>query len=134
MLKHFSISQIHCEPVKHPTTMEDNTWSENDDDADISERLRMKIFGATSDEMKNWSALQRLGITYSEFEDGNSIHSSTRTCLSKGEKTERMTGYSIEQIRRSKALRILGTTEDEIYESRAKKLGDIGREKLSRHG
>mmetsp|Transcript_1419 Transcript_1419/g.2519 ORF Transcript_1419/g.2519 Transcript_1419/m.2519 type:complete len:150 (+) Transcript_1419:29-478(+) len=122
ILNQLSTSDIECE---HIDLRSDDSWANSG--GEISERLRMKIFGTSSEEMKNWSALQRLGITYAEFERGNAIVASTPPCFSRGEKTERLTGYSMTQIKRAKALSVLGTTEDEIYDLRAKKLGKIGR-------
>jgi hypothetical protein len=149
--KQFSLSEITCErinlsddgPESSPSRiytpnsrsgMNSRSNSYQDDQEDISERMRMKLFGASEDEMKNWAALQRLGITYAEFEDGNSINSATPAFPMREDKFERITGYSKEQMQRSKAISVLGITEDEVYESRARKLGSIGRRESFRHG
>ena len=90
----------------------------------------MKVFGASSEEMKNWHALQRLGVTQSESEEGTSIvksnPSSHQHDVTDEDKVERLTGFSMAQVKRAKALSTLGTNEEEFGEYRAKQLGSIG--------
>ena len=93
----------------------------------MSEKME-KLLGVTAEEMKNWHAMQRLGITYKEYRQGNEIFESEPVLIiNSNNKVEKLTGSSIEQIKRAKAVNVLGTTEEEIYEIRAMKLGHLGR-------
>ena len=120
-----------------PCSIDDQT-SEEDlaslDDCDclcdspvLSNQMRMKLFGVTAEEMKMWTVLQRLGVTYEEFLLGNEIFASIPSRpMRGGNKLENVTGVSTAQMKRAKAVSMLGTTEDEIYESRARMMGSIG--------
>ena len=103
-------------------------------DTEISEDVRLKRFGASAEEMKNWSALQRMGLTQSEMELGNSIrmaNPSLEIDTAKASKVEKMTGASMAEMKRAKAVLTLGSSEQEIEESRAKRLGQIGKNNTS---
>lgn len=95
----------------------------------ITEEIRLKRFGASEEEMKNWSALQRLGLTQSEMELGNSIRIANPCDVGSATitKVEKMTGCTEAEMKRAKALLTLGASEQEYGESRAKRLGQIGR-------
>ena len=111
--KSSSISEILCDEL--------------DEDQHRSENKPLKFLGTSEGEMKNWSALKRLGVSYSEYELGISIQVSNPADLPRSGKVERMTGFSTAQMKRSKALSVLGTNEDEVSESRSRRLGSIGR-------
>mmetsp|Transcript_26542 Transcript_26542/g.39418 ORF Transcript_26542/g.39418 Transcript_26542/m.39418 type:complete len:154 (-) Transcript_26542:208-669(-) len=83
----------------------------------------LKLLG-TKEEMKRWKALKKLGINDDDFMFGCALMlDSTGPIRSKDEV---LLGYSSGQIRRSKAVAVLGTTEEEIDELRTKKLSEIG--------
>ena len=102
----------------------------------MSDKWKMKMFGTTDEEMMCWTSFRRLGITFDEFKQGNEIIASepAHPCHNKRKitKLEKLTGHSEEQIKRSVALAVLGTTENEMFEVLAKKLGSIGRVKSNR--
>jgi hypothetical protein len=96
---------------------------------------RLKVLGVTEEEMKRWSALKKMGLTNDEFELGAKY--AQETCLIQdGElnatKTDKLTGYTPTQRRRSKAVKTLGISEEEIIETRSKVLGSIGQSEFER--
>lgn len=97
-------------------------------EAKISERLRLKRFGASEEEMKTWAALKRMGVTEEERELGDLIFSANPADLSNAEitKIEKITGYSENEMKRAKALQTLGASEEECSESLSIRLGSIG--------
>jgi hypothetical protein len=130
-----SMSDIDCDDLKSVASEQEKDYPEMSEQEkycpEMSEQLRMKLFGASSTEMKNWHALQRLGVTYSELEEGKCIFNSNPShhIIADEDKVERLTGFSMAQVKRAKALSTLGTNEDEFGEYRAKQLGSIGENK-----
>lgn len=99
-------------------------------ESEISEKVRLKRFGASEDEMKKWSAMKRMGVTQEEVDMENSIrisNPSDKACDRDATKVEKMTGCSVAEMKRSKALATLGASEQECSESRSRRLGNIGK-------
>ena len=92
-------------------------------------RNHMKVLGVTAEEMKRWSALKRMGLTNDDFEIGCQIMTEGRVEEDNDKvvkKPEQLTGYRYSQIKREKALGVLGTTEEEIEEVKSKRLSSLG--------
>jgi hypothetical protein len=85
---------------------------------------RLKMLGVTEDEMKRWAALKRLGLGFDDFEKGCEIMS--EQAQPENKKEEKLTGYTMQQIKRAKAVNMLGTSEQEVDDDRAKKLSSLG--------
>jgi hypothetical protein len=88
---------------------------------------KLKRLGVTEEEMKRWSALKKMGLTDDDFALGARYAAETSILGSDVSKVERLTGYTDVQQKRSKAVKTLGTSEEEISEIRSHVLGQIGR-------
>jgi hypothetical protein len=77
------------------------------------------------------SILRKLGLTEEDVRDSEKLFQqmpppppqSPKTCL----KEERLLGYTMLRLKRSKALRVLGTSEEEVDIENTKNLGSLGR-------
>ena len=90
---------------------------------------RLKVLGVSEEEMKRWSALKRMGLTNDDFEIGCQIMTEGRVEVDNDKevkKMERLTGYRVSQLKREKAVGVLGTTEEEIEEVKSKRLSSLG--------
>jgi hypothetical protein len=85
---------------------------------------RLKMLGVTEEEMKRWNALKRLGLRNEDFDIGCELMASSHP--PEHTKEEQLTGYTMAQIKASKAVNVLGTTEEDIDDERAKKLSSLG--------
>lgn len=86
--------------------------------------LRLKLLGVTEEEMKRWNALKRLGLRNEDFEIGSELLAEQP--VPENKKEEKITGYTITQIKRAKAVNILGVTEEAIDEARMIRLSSLG--------
>jgi len=84
-----------------------------------------KKLGVSMEEKERNNALRKLGVTNEDVKIAEYLMKEVP--ISEGlRKEEKIFGYSKGQLEREKALQTLGTTEEEIIESRAKKLGKLG--------
>src|SRR3546814_13417686 len=84
--------------------------------------------GITPDIKRRSIALRKMGITEEHFTKGEELMAQAPPPTALNDKVEKITGYSHDQMRRSKAMAVLGTTEEKIDEERAKLLGSLGLE------
>jgi hypothetical protein len=111
---------------------ENSITDTEDHESDIQEsaRRRLKLLGVTEDEMKRWTALKKMGLTEEDFRVGCDIMTEGATSHDgkheEVSKSDKLTGYTVSQRRRSKAVNTLGTTEEEIADIRALKLSSLG--------
>jgi len=83
-----------------------------------------KTFGVTSEEANRVHALKVLGVREEDVKMADNLFNPAPN--TKGTKQEQLLGYSDSQITRSKALAILGETEESVELHRQKVLGNIG--------
>jgi hypothetical protein len=85
---------------------------------------------STAQEMDRSKILRKLGLTETDVQYSMKlfaeVNPSGSQCTSKGVKIEQILGYSVNRLRRSKALRLMGVTEDEIELENSKNLGSLG--------
>ncbi len=91
---------------------------------------RLKLLGVTEEEMKRWNALKRLGLRLEDFDIGCELMSNNPA--PENTKEEKLTGYTMAQIKRAKAVNVLGTTEEDVDNDRAMKLSSLGVQELGR--
>ena len=111
-----------------PTQLPEGEDYDQNQKKTLGER-RLKILGVTEEEMKRWSALKKMGLTNDDFEIGCQIMTEGNVEKDEDEgmkKTEKLTGYRTSQLRREKAVVVLGTTEEEIDDVNARKLSALG--------
>jgi len=89
----------------------------------LAERGR-KILGVDEDEMKRNKALISLGVTHSDAIEASKLMKSLPTPTFT--KEEKLTGYTLTQIKRQKALELLGSTEEVLADDVPKTLSSMG--------
>jgi hypothetical protein len=89
---------------------------------------QFKILGADEEEIKRYRALKKLGVTNDDYKlaDKLFLESNGSKSLPPLSKTEKMTGYLTSQVKRNKAIKILGTSEEGIVEERSRRLSSLG--------
>lgn len=85
-----------------------------------SQDALMKKFGVSQEDIKTSQLL------FQEMCPRPSVCACNSSRRTTGQKAEALLGYSVERLQRSKALKVLGTSEDMIEEENCKNLGSLG--------
>lgn len=120
-----SLSSFNYSDERSPGKIEINIL---DNTKQLSQR-KLKVLGVNEDEMKRWPALKKLGLSDEDYHVGNKIFSEGNNSgkfLPPLTKIEKVTGYSTSQVKRTKAVNLLGTTEEHIVEERSRRLSTLG--------
>ncbi len=100
--------------------------SQSEDSSSCKKNVLQSTLGVSEEEMKRNNAYKKLGVTEEDYVKANEVMSSIDKELNIQTKEERIIGYSSAQIKRVKAVNVLGTSEEEIDLTRAKTVGSIG--------
>ncbi len=76
--------------------------------------------------MKRNNAYKKLGLTEADYKASQEILQSSAEIKPFNSKESKVMGYNEDQIKREKAVALLGTTESEIDEVRMKSLAALG--------
>jgi hypothetical protein len=75
---------------------------------------------------KQSKGLEKLGVSENDVHLAERLIKQIPSCPSDPNKAERILGYATSRLEREKALRLLGTTEEEVEIENAKNLGSLG--------
>lgn len=88
----------------------------------------LEKMGITPEIKRRSVALRKMGLTEEHLQKGEELMAQAPPATELNDKVEKITGYSHNQIRRSKAMAVLGTTEEMIDEERSRLVGVLGLE------